>query len=35
MPPNKFQYRNYKQFEANLLLPDAEKLLEKASCTEW
>ena len=35
MPPNKLQYRNYKQFEVNSFLQEAEQLLEKISCTEW
>ena len=34
MPPNKLHYRNYKQFEGNSVLQDAEQLFEKISCTE-
>ena len=35
MLPNKFQYRNYKQFEAHSFLLDDGHLPEKISCTEW
>ena len=35
MLPNKLQYRNYKKFELNLFLQDAEQLPEKVCNTEW
>ena len=35
MPLNRFQYRNYKQFEAHSFLEDAGQLPEKISYTEW
>ena len=35
MPPNKFQYRNYKQFESHSFLQDVERLPKKICYTEW
>ena len=35
MLPNKLQYRNYKKFELNLFLQDAEQLPEKVCNTGW
>ena len=35
MPPNKLQYRNYKQFEGHSSLQDVEQLPQSISNTEW
>ena len=35
MPPNKLQYRNYRNFEVHSFLQDVEQLPEKISYTEW
>ena len=35
MPPNKLQYRNYKNFEVHSFLQEVEQLPEKNSYTEW
>ena len=35
MLPNKLQYRNYRKFELNLFLQDAEQLPEKVCNTGW
>ena len=35
MPPDKLQYRNYKEFEVHSFLQDVEQLSEKISYTEW
>ena len=34
-PPNKLQYRDYKQFEAHSFLQDVGQIPEKISYTEW